>query len=833
MKRIFSLLVLAISLSLSAQIVSIDQAKNRAYTFLKTEANTSKLSKKTSSKESLTLAHTYQQDNTPHFYIFNNNSNGFIIVSANEVAEEILGYSDRGNFDINNISPNLRYWLEQYDRQIAFAIADGAKPMKKTSLKAAAREEIDIMVPTRWDQCDPYWRKCPKKKGKNCLTGCVATAMSQVMKTYNWPVTGTGSHTYTDTPDEAGWGTGLTLTADFSSHTYDWDNMLNIYKGTITDEQKDAVALLMSDCGISVNMTYGTDSEGGSGAFTEFVPYAFANFFGYDKTVGHRYRDYYTNEDWADIIYKELAEGRPVMYGGSSNDGGHSFICDGYQKSSGKFHFNFGWSGDDDGYFSLSSIGNYPKYNYYNDIILGIQPEAGGEAIPYIIFYDDCYLESKEKQSGEYTTYNLTFGTYKDDRTTEKGFIWNDTWCKADVFFTMKYTNISTGEIFYAKAKDDAANRVQFDEMYGVVAYPAIESLSVKDVVVPKLPAGDYRVSLAYKKWEDKDAEEEPWQDVLAFTSAKNYVTMTVEPKVATPEIKDATDITSTGFTANWGNVEGATSYTLELIAKANGAQEESVLLDEKFEDVRGNENTEISSKLDDYTQEKGWKGSKVFCSEERVKLGSGSNGWYLMTPTISIDDMSNVKVIVTEDKYGSDNSTFTTAILDKNEIAISSVTENAEGKTHELSFENISGDINIKFFNDQGKQRMYIDDIKVIVGGGGKATTTTYENIKDTCYVFTSLSSDSTYYYKVKAEIDGEFSKWSESKKVELSGGILLGDANNDGKVDVADITTIASYILGLKPEPWNEVNADANKDGVIDVADITTVATIILNKN
>ena len=194
-------ILMAAPIIVSAQSISVETAKQRAQTFLSENNIGNARIKKSSATPELTLSHISQPNGELHYYAFNNTNGGFVIVSGNDATEEILGYSDHGSFDADNMSPNFRYWMEQYDRQIAFAIAQGKSLKPKQSVKAASRENIDILVATRWDQESPYYNFCPKKSGKRCLTGCVATAMAQVMKTHNWPVTGTGSHTYKDTQD--------------------------------------------------------------------------------------------------------------------------------------------------------------------------------------------------------------------------------------------------------------------------------------------------------------------------------------------------------------------------------------------------------------------------------------------------------------------------------------------------------------------------------------------------------------------------------------------------------------------------------------------------------
>ena len=287
--------------------------------------------------------------------------------------------------------------------------------LRKSPRRATGNAVVGPLIQTQWDQESPYWNLCPGTGRNKAYVGCVATAMAQVMKFWEWPVTGTGSHSYkpldpNNPVDDFGnynYSTRYTqtLSANFGETTYDWSNMLDRYTGTATSAQKEAVATLMYHCGVATEMMYGNDADGGSGTFT--VNYgdwedpgcaqnAFVNYFRYKKEGLTAYvRDGYTyhrteyykkwnDDDWTAMIKEELDKRRPILYGGASEEGGHSFICDGYDDA-GYFHFNWGWSGDNDGYFLLSRLkpgsggagGGGSDFSEDQDVIIGIVPDKG------------------------------------------------------------------------------------------------------------------------------------------------------------------------------------------------------------------------------------------------------------------------------------------------------------------------------------------------------------------------------------------------------------------------------------------------------------------------
>ncbi len=331
-----------------------------------------------------------------HLYIFNNeNGGGFVILSADDAAIPVLGYSETDRFDASNMPDNFRWWLRGYDRTIASLIernvavseevaqqwnnlAEGRFPVELT------RDAVSPLLLTRWDQDAPYNGSCPGTTYNRAVTGCVATAMAQVMKYHRCPATGTGSHSYDCNYSQYGYPNYGTLSANFGATTYDWDNMLNTYASANsgTAAQRDAVATLMFHCGVSVEMMY---SPEGSGAYTYDVATALRTYFGYKNTLSYKMRANHSDSQWMNCLKSDLNAGRPVIYGGAGDEGGHCFVCDGYN-SSNYFHFNWGWSGQQDGYYALSNIspgsggiggGGY-DFTEDNEAIFGVEPINGG-----------------------------------------------------------------------------------------------------------------------------------------------------------------------------------------------------------------------------------------------------------------------------------------------------------------------------------------------------------------------------------------------------------------------------------------------------------------------
>ena len=327
------------------------------------------------------------------YYIFNTvGQQGYVIVSGDDRTTPILGYIDNGSFDPNKVPANMQSWLDSYAEQISSLDMLGITGEGFT-VPRPTRNSISPLITSHWDQGAPYWEKCPEfmditedgdTVGELAYTGCVATSMAQVMNYYKHPLYCSQeipSYVVTFYWKEE---YGAFDTDPLHPMMFDWDNMRDNYTGAETQAEKDAVAWLMLYAGCAAHMQYGLNASSTS---DPYIPTALNEYFNYDAKLV--YRSDYEQTDWEDMIYQELAEGRPMIYNGrAGTGGGHSFVCDGYAYGD-LFHINWGWGGLGDGYFVLSVLNPYAGgigsttslegYNIDQTAIIGIQPGYSGQ----------------------------------------------------------------------------------------------------------------------------------------------------------------------------------------------------------------------------------------------------------------------------------------------------------------------------------------------------------------------------------------------------------------------------------------------------------------------
>lgn len=341
-------------------------------------------------RRALTCVQPIEQD--APYYVFNHgDAQGFIIVSSDDLLPEIVGYTDSGEFDGGNMPEGLVAFMDAYKATAAAILAgdqDATDNMKELTAMRSARKTnavSPLLGSITWNQTSPYNNLCPLYNGTDrAVTGCVATAMAQVMEYYKYPATLQAtipSYTYKYN------GNTITTEAIAKGEAYDWDNMLPRYlNGAYTEAQANAVAKLMYHCGAAVKMQYGPSS----GAHLE--PEVLATYFGYDADLMQLvYRKAVTLDKWTELLDNELEAGRPILYAGSSSSGGHQFVCDGRDEN-GLYHINWGWSGSDNGYFDINILNpgydaSFPAQDGYTwdaDIIIGIAPDNGKADKPFV-----------------------------------------------------------------------------------------------------------------------------------------------------------------------------------------------------------------------------------------------------------------------------------------------------------------------------------------------------------------------------------------------------------------------------------------------------------------
>lgn len=411
----------------SARRLSADEALQRVSSSMMKKGNVS------GAQTQLVYTETTPESHATALYVFNNVNGGFMVLSADDELMPMLAYSDNNAFDAGNIPPAMKYWLGEYARQIEYFYAYPESGARSSSPKKVAGKAITPLLTTQWNQGSPYNNLCPAIGGERTVTGCVATAMAQVMKYHNYPSQGSGYNSYN-------WTAGnQTLSYDFSKVTFDWDNMVNKYDGvTTTAAQNEAVANLMYACGMSVNMNYDISANGGSGAASFNIPRGLINNFGYKNTTTYVDRDSYSAmSNWEDLIYNELLEGRPVLYGGRTNKNeGHQFVCDGYD-GAGKYHFNWGWGGLSDGYFTLDALdppamgaGGAASgfgFNYDQSVVVGVMTPSTDSKVYDPILYSSGSLGLNVSTSNIKVTlggsdwYNAFFGLSSIDLYVKLG----------------------------------------------------------------------------------------------------------------------------------------------------------------------------------------------------------------------------------------------------------------------------------------------------------------------------------------------------------------------------------------------------------------------------
>jgi hypothetical protein len=346
--------------------VSVDEARQKALYFLSYQPTFVKGRNQAPQKLSdLNLAHqALLKNGQTAYYIFSNEAGGFVIISGDERTEDVLGYSSEGVFDADNMPENMKGWLDEYATQIAYIQEHGLS--SPSIRKIQSYPSIAPMLTTTWSQYSPYNDECPDFFGQGkCITGCGATAMAQLMYYHREKSV---TETLATIPAYTTQSYNINVDAIPAGSPIDWDNMLDSYNGSEAPAEELAVSNLMKYCGASVKMDY---SMYWSSSSNDEICLALKAFFNYNYSTAWEYRDNYpTDEEWDNLIYKELTNNRPVMYNGESDNGGHFFICDGYD-GNGYYHINWGWGGSCDGYFLLSTLDPSKPYQNHPGISSG------------------------------------------------------------------------------------------------------------------------------------------------------------------------------------------------------------------------------------------------------------------------------------------------------------------------------------------------------------------------------------------------------------------------------------------------------------------------------
>ena len=390
-KILLAVLLLPLALTANADPITRDQALQRAQQFLLSLPATQQSVARRASALRLTPVSDrarlaprrgFQVTNPDHelYYVFNRGEGeGYVIASGDDSVYPVLGYTDEGTFDYARLPENMKYWLGWQTLQLEDIQQNPITDPRRPLLEATTHPAVATLCTSRWNQGAPYNDECPMyfTLGRS-VTGCVATAMAQILYYHR---SKSVTEVQKDIPGYETWTSHetfgkLKVEGIPAGSPLDWDNMIDSYGGN--GKQKKAVAQLMHYCGVAVHMDYTNSS---SGAQSAEVDDAFRNYFGYGNSVKYITTDNPGGDSWDNYLYNEVAAGRPVYLSGSNSDGGHAFVCDGYDGNR-CFHINWGWGGSSDGYFMLSKLnpgsqgigGSSGGYSEYPEAIIGIEP---------------------------------------------------------------------------------------------------------------------------------------------------------------------------------------------------------------------------------------------------------------------------------------------------------------------------------------------------------------------------------------------------------------------------------------------------------------------------
>ena len=590
---------------LQAKPIDLEKAKKVALSHLQLE-------KRFKSSNAIHLqsvrAHTTQtlRSDSPDspYYVFNIGDNqGFIIISGDDVALPVLAYSDKGRYDESHLPPNFAYWMNGLESEIIAAQNQSLQADEETQTQwnnylngTVLRSGTwpQFLVQTQWDQLEPYNLLCPEYGSGKTVTGCVATAMAQIMKFYNYPVRANPMAAYT-----TGYSS-IDIPAIESPEDYDWNNMRFIYNGSSTPQENDAVAALMYHCGVASHMDYDVLPYGSATTSREALN-AFRTIFDYDTNVQLLSREYYSDNDWKALLIKEIVEEqRPVLYAGMDNrDNGHAFVCDGYQ-SGNYFHFNWGWGGDYDGWFLLDVL----------------NPGRGSATYGYGVFTEEQQaITHIQPNTGEPLNPELKLGANLISPAT---VVRNQTWTISIPIYNFNVYAFN-GKIgaFLMNGADQIADTVGIKSFsINALTYKNAESISCQ--LRPSTKAGNYQLQICSKA---TDATE--WKKVCSisydgYTDEVNTTVLTNDP----PTTRWNGTNSDWNHSANWSHgLPGVDSDVTIAVASAYPNLTETVYVN----DIYFEAGTEI--------------GRQDFLSYHRahVKIDFGIGGlarnqWHLMS---------------------------------------------------------------------------------------------------------------------------------------------------------------------------------------------------------
>ena len=427
---------------LLADNVTAEQAHALATDFFKTNVQT----RSTAASPQLQLvwdgedANTRSVGNLPAFYVFNSTDRkGFVIIAGDDVVMPVLGYSFTNSFVKDGMPSNLKSWMNGLKEQINEARETG---LNTSDVVSEAWRGVSDMTTgdvvkqyktAEWDQESPYNTLCPKIEGTQTVTGCVATAISILMRYHQWPNAGTGTlPAYSYDALVSGAKIHQNVSGRTLGHTYAWNDMPLQYDRNSSEISKNEVATLMYDCGVMAQSQFNIASAGGTGAATLTAIHGLAEYMNYNKSMLCLRREWYSDAEWIQMLENEIMTVGPVLYGGATlSNEGHQFILDGYTTEN-YFRVNWGWSGHSNGFFLISALNPDDQgaggstgggFIANQDALFGLKPAKGNSNYQTLLGMLAGKTGSGESYSGLMTS--ETQFNVNTNFTVKCGFFWN------------------------------------------------------------------------------------------------------------------------------------------------------------------------------------------------------------------------------------------------------------------------------------------------------------------------------------------------------------------------------------------------------------------------
>jgi hypothetical protein len=805
-KVLLTLLAFMVTVAMNAEQISKQQALQKAQQFMPGKQF----------GEARCFARSAGSSEREPFYVFNADGNqGFVIVSGDDRTTEILGYSNIGTLDMEQLPENLKWWLDSYARQIE-ALGTSAKPAKKAKTRGAdSWAAVAPMIETQWNQYEPYNLWCPDLNGKVrgesgfnaeniCVTGCVAAAMAQILYYYQSPQNCPSIDEY-DTRTK-GW-----TMKELPATSFKWTKMKKTYEGDEKDESAEAVAELFRYCGQAVEMDY---NLGGSSAAVS--PYEMAKYFGFSKNAKLVSRSMYSSSDWESMIYKDISESHPVLYGGASLSGGHEFIVDGYD-GNGLFHMNWGWGGMSDGYFVLSLAnpdelgagGGTSKDGYSKDqnAIIGLKL-APAEEVEIPLFYGDIddlttLAFSRTSASEDFTGVDLPgFVFFQYENSDETG----------SCTFETAWGLYQNGGLLQVLGASDPVTLV-YTNSNAVYNNPTVSF--GKD-----LADGQYQFRQIYRlqgstEWQLCKTPYDYMGNPLilfieAVVSGNNLTLRLSDPDEYTSKIT----VNSVSFYPTSLEDGKPVEVTVNLTNNGDSYQEVVYL-------TLGSQKTLVCGSV-----EAGQTGN--------VKLHLTPNQAGTMTLKLSTDKNAtdvvwSGSVTVEAAKPQSLSATVTTPGLVNKVLTGTTLKVNAAVKNEgSNAYENAIELVLWKKDSAPESYSYWLDKTKSVM------TTIQPGETKDVNFEVKDLDLDgeyfySLYYYSEKTGVDFEITDTGFSLTEEEEETVMPGDADGNGALEAADINAVVIYIMEGNFEGFKFENANLNDDDKVDAADLVLLINML----